>query len=214
MQCLTENNNLNEVGFREIEQSISIQQTLTSPLLKKITNDIHSLRQTGRLISAIIERYAMQLNTHKEVDSRQFTVMALDLIELFANETLEDIILLFKYARNGKYGYRARFDISVVMEWVPQYLEYKAIAREEMIQKQKAERDLNQERIPMSEKSKKMLRQFIQKSQADKALKKDEGFANSPLNSSKTYSKALEKRPSQMSFQQYAKLKKSMNLKN
>jgi hypothetical protein len=60
-------------------------------------------------------------------------------MELMNYETIEDIVLMFKLARQGKIGGKIyRLDsLTIFQEWVPAYLEMKVKLREESHQKEK-----------------------------------------------------------------------------
>lgn len=208
MICLPDKNipGLIEKNFRPIETGITIQTTLNGEIIKKLCTTQEKKRETVKFITRIIERYTQQLNTYKDSTNVQNAMLAMDLIELFENETIEDIILMFKKARQGQYGFRARFDSTVVMEWIPKYLEEKAKAREHKKENEKAQRDLEEIRNPMSDKTKKMLRAFIQRSAAHKAQGKRYKQQAPPIDSIAYFLK-IDARPPQMSIEQWEKLK-------
>jgi len=80
----------------------------------------------------IILRFNRLLNVSKPMDDEQMTVLALDLVEAFKYDTLEDIILLFKMARNLKFGNIYRIDPPTIISWIPIYMEQKAVEREHL----------------------------------------------------------------------------------
>ena len=66
----------------------------------------------------------------------------MDLFEIFGYETIEDVVLMFKYARQGRIGDGKDFKLdsqTVFHKWVPEYLELKSIERENQHNKQKGE---------------------------------------------------------------------------
>lgn len=83
-------------------------------------------------ITYLILRLSNSFNMKQKFTEEQASVLALDLSEIFVYETLEDVVLMFKYARQGKFSKTfERLDSEVVTRiWVPEYLELKAIERE------------------------------------------------------------------------------------
>lgn len=207
MQCLGINgfkDGFEELKIRAIEKDLTPATTLNADCLKIAYKE--DPKTTLNLVSAIINRFAGQMNTYKPMTSAQVITLACDLIELFGNESLEDIILLFKNARQGKYGFRSRFDSSVVMEWIPQYLEQKALAREESKKREEAKRELAMKTIPMNEETKKLVKAFVQRRQADKALGRKKEKTPPPVDST-AYLIGLDAKPHQMTNEQWERIK-------
>ena len=78
-------------------------------------------------------------NVGQKINDDQSVTLAIDLLEVFGHENLEDVVLMFKLARQGRIGGKIfRIDNQVVFsEWVPAYLELKAIERENIWQSRK-----------------------------------------------------------------------------
>lgn len=118
-------------AFAKIESRITLKSCLHADSLRKT----YKSDPTGTIaaVIAIIDQYSRSLNTYKEISQYQLHQMSIDIIDRFKHESLNDVILLFKYAREGRFGFRARFDSSVMVEWIPHYMELKAIEREHVI---------------------------------------------------------------------------------
>ena len=63
--------------------------------------------------------------------------MACDLYEKFITDTIEDIVLMLKKARQGDFGKLYRFDTFEMMNWANAYMEEKAREREKIHYEQK-----------------------------------------------------------------------------
>tara|TARA_R110000822_G_scaffold14427_6_gene50816 strand:+ start:12522 stop:13010 length:489 start_codon:yes stop_codon:yes gene_type:complete len=82
-------------------------------------------------------------NVGQKINDDQSVTLAIDLLEVFGHENLEDVVLMFKLARQGRIGGKIfRIDNQVVFsEWVPAYLELKAIERENIWQSRKSKQN-------------------------------------------------------------------------
>lgn len=123
----------NEIA--NIEQSIQVRDALTkSPLIHKEGDK----RTVVPQIIRIIEFY-LEVTGNKKMESYQVMVLAGDLYERFRNDTLDDIILLFKMIRTGelgKVGYTESFN-EKLMAYVDLYMLHKSEEREKLINLQK-----------------------------------------------------------------------------
>jgi hypothetical protein len=109
--------------------------------LRKLSKGLETSNLVKTLVF-LINRLSDNFNVGKKFTDSQAVILAMDLIEVFAYETLEDVLLMFKYARTGKIGNGKVFKLdsqTVFHDWVPQYLELKATERENIHNKQKGE---------------------------------------------------------------------------
>ncbi len=107
------------------------------------------------------------------------TMLASDLIETFNYDTLEDIILMFKYLRLGKLKnpkgdplkINSRIDSDTLFNSiVPAYLDLKSLEREKQYQNHKYQN----ENIEIAEGSRDKFKELLQKLEQDKKLKTPE----------------------------------------
>ncbi|TDX86203.1 hypothetical protein B0I22_0313 [Epilithonimonas xixisoli] len=75
--------------------------------------------------------------TGKDLEDYQKQVLAGDLYEKFKTDALEDIVLMFKMARQGDFGKVYKCDTFEIMNWSNQYLDIKSATRERLISKRK-----------------------------------------------------------------------------
>jgi hypothetical protein len=79
--------------------------------------------------------------TGKELEGYQIQILAGDLYEKFKTDALEDIVLMFKMARQGDFGKVYKCDTFEIMDWSNQYLEVKSATREKLLKKKQEPRD-------------------------------------------------------------------------
>lgn len=118
---------------KESELSVSHICTTPYPIIKNMGVE---KKDIVKQVYLIVLRFNRLLNVSKPMDDEQMTVLALDLVEAFKYDTLEDVILLFKMARNLKFGNIYRIDPPIILSWLPQYFEMKAEQREKLHKEQ------------------------------------------------------------------------------
>ena len=95
-----------------------------------------------KAISYLLLRLSENFNMKGKFTSEQAAITAIDLFEIFGYESLEDVVLMFKYVRQGRIGDGKDFKLdsqAVFNKWVPQYLDLKAQERENNHNKTKGE---------------------------------------------------------------------------
>lgn len=127
------------------ESDLTVSSAMEGMSLKKLSTSIEKINVI-KAITYFALRLADNFNVGKNLSETQASLLAMDLYELLPYETLEDIVLLFKYARQGKIGDGKDFKLdsqNVLTKWVPQYLELKAVERENQHNKFKGENNIN-----------------------------------------------------------------------
>lgn len=123
----TDSNTFNNT-LAKAEQTLTIRQSIeTAPLIAKQGEKKDVIKEIIRVIEFFLTV------TGKEMETFQIIVMSGDLYEKFKNDTLEDIILMFKMARMGDFGKVYKFDTFIVMDWANAYLERKSEEREKLL---------------------------------------------------------------------------------
>lgn len=124
----TDKKAFNEIA--RIEQSLTVKDSLKSGEL------IASQGSKMDVIVEIIKIIEFYLEvTGKKLEHYQTRVLAGDLYDKFRNDTLEDLILLFKMIRTGDLGkppYTDNFH-EKIMSYVPLFFDFKSIERERLI---------------------------------------------------------------------------------
>lgn len=129
----------------QLETSITVADTLQAMPMREAfkNNDKIAFAVTKVLVTRFINAFAFA----NKLNDAQIEVLTIDILEKFTYESLQDLVLFLKQARTGAFGVPKRgIDGSTILsEWLPKYLEQKAIAREEAYQKKKQAQ--NQERL-------------------------------------------------------------------
>jgi len=78
-----------------------------------------------------------------EASANQKSLWAIDLISKYYHDTIEDIAICFRRARQGDFGntFKTRFNLGVFSEWMEKILEDKAAEREKRYNNWKHEQD-------------------------------------------------------------------------
>lgn len=137
--CLASNDVAELITF---EGELTIPKAMEGVRLNKLSTIIDK-KNVIKAIAYLTARLSENFNVGKKFTVDQSTIMALDLFEVFGYETLEDVVLMFKYARQGKIGDGKDFKLdsqTVFHKWIPAYLELKALERENQHNKQKGEK--------------------------------------------------------------------------
>ena len=130
IKCLAEDDTYELLN---IESHLTIAEAMDSVSLKKLAGAIET-KNVIKSISFLVMRLSEQFNMKGKFTPNQAGIMAMDLFEMFGYETLEDVVLIFKYARQGRIGDGKDFKLdsqTVFHKWVPEYLELKSIERED-----------------------------------------------------------------------------------
>lgn len=85
------------------------------------------------VVQTLVTRFLESFAFSTKLSQSQIEVLTVDTLDNFAYESLEDVILFFKMARSGKFGSAKKgIDSNLIFgEWFPQYMEQKAILREQ-----------------------------------------------------------------------------------
>src|ERR1700754_3282967 len=118
IECLASNNTPDLISF---EGDLTLSTAMDGVRLSKLANIIEK-KNVVKAITYLTVRLAENFNVGKKFTVDQASVMAIDLFEVFGYETLEDVLLMFRYARQGKIGDGKDFKLdsqTVFHKWVP-----------------------------------------------------------------------------------------------
>lgn len=114
------------------ESRLDLDKALDSVILRKLERIIGT-PNIVKAITFITLRYTEASNVGKKFTPNQAALFAVDLLDIFQYETLEDVLLMFNWVRQGKIGDGKDFKLdsqTVFNKWVPQYLELKSYRRD------------------------------------------------------------------------------------
>lgn len=141
IKCLASNNTFELITF---ESGLTLTSAMEGVSLKKLSSTIEKANVL-KAITYLAMRLADNFNVGKNLTDDQAALLAMDMFELLPYETLEDVVLIFKYARQGRIGDGKDFKLdsqNVLTKWVPQYLELKAVERENQHNKFKGDNNI------------------------------------------------------------------------
>lgn len=133
-----------EVKLAIYEKKMTIEKAMEGTSLRLLSKTIDEKNLVKTLVY-FINRFSANFNVGKKFTPTQAITMALDLTEIFAYETIEDVMLMLKMARTGQIGDGKDFKLdsqTVFHKWIPEYLELKALKRENLHNRQKVELNL------------------------------------------------------------------------
>lgn len=117
------------------EQDLQPADTvLKYPHISRLGEKKHVVAQIIRIVEFFLEV------TGKRLEHYQLIVLSGDLYDKFRNDSLEDIMLMLKMARQGDFGKVYNLDTFTIMDWIPQYFLHKSEEREKLIEQQKRKR--------------------------------------------------------------------------
>lgn len=128
--------NNNDKDLIRIESELTIEKSMNGTLIKTLSNVDKS--GTSKLLVYLISRMNDSFSMNNRLNDNQILMLSVDLLEVFGYETIEDVVMIFKLARQGKLGGKLyRLDSQTIFqEWVPAYLDMKAEKRESIHKKQ------------------------------------------------------------------------------
>lgn len=187
MQCLASED---AFAMVEVERGLSLQKCLDAPLLINQKSHASDLIKS---IFLIIKRFNNLVNVGKKMNEDQMITLASDLYERFSCETLEDVMLFFKMARNGDFGDFYRLDSVVVLGWIPKYMDQKAEVFEKEIINQKNQRQRQEEEVgkEMSEENRTKLEELTKKLKVKTTINNGEANKANPLFNYQAYLEQL-----------------------
>jgi hypothetical protein len=140
IKCLAENDAYELI---EMEGETSLSMAMEGASIRSLSK-ILTKKDIVKSISFFIGRFNQNFNASGKFTDIQLATVSMDLYDIFQYESLEDVMLMFKYARQGKIGDGKDFKLdsqTVFHKWVPQYLELKSIERENQHRKNMGEKN-------------------------------------------------------------------------
>lgn len=115
-----------------IEMSLTLSESDNKAKMRSVFKG--ETAQIGfSVVKVLVNRFLESFAFSTKLNDSQVEILTVDTLENFAYESLEDIILFFKMARSGKFGSAKKgIDSNLIFgEWFPQFMEQKAILREQ-----------------------------------------------------------------------------------
>ncbi len=115
-----------------MEMGLSIKSTFSNPNIRTVFKG--EAGQIGySVVKVLVDRFIASFGFSTQLSPVQIETLTVDTLDRFSYESLEDVIVFFKMARNGQLGTTKRgVDSNLIYgEWFPKYLEMKADIREQ-----------------------------------------------------------------------------------
>lgn len=125
-------------GLSVLEMSLSMKETIESPNIKSVFKGENATYAYG-VARILVGRFMDSFGFSTKLSDSQIDTITVDTLENFSYDTLEDMIIFFKMARQGKLGAISRgVDSNLIFSTLfPVYLDKKAEIREQFYQKEK-----------------------------------------------------------------------------
>jgi hypothetical protein len=164
MQCLASQN---EVALLIIEKNLTITKAIDGTKLSSLQKAVGEIN-VAKVITYFLIRFSEGFNVGKNITSTQASMIAIDIMEKYPYETIEDILLMLKQVRQGMIGDGKDYKVDGQNilgkdKWMDQYLD-KKYAEVEILNKKQSEQYSKQNENNAVE-------QFYAKQRAQKAEK-------------------------------------------
>lgn len=121
-----------------LEMSLSIKNVFDSSNIKSIFKGDNAMVAYG-VMNVLVKRFLESFGFSTKLNDPQIEIITIDALEHFSYESMEDAIVFFKMARQGKFGTTNRgVDSNLIFgTWLPIYLEQKSEMRERIYASEK-----------------------------------------------------------------------------
>lgn len=129
----------NPKGFSVVESDTNFKVCLNERNLGSVFKGEHK-KIAFATIEFLVLRFVDSFGFATQVSESRIETLITDFYDNFKSESLSDIVLFLKMARNGYFGATHRgLDSNLIFgDWFPKYLEQKAIERENIYIKEKS----------------------------------------------------------------------------
>lgn len=130
-----------EISMMNVEMGVSFSKNIESPALMSVFKGEDEFQIGISTIKILVDRFADSFGFSTKLSPTQTETLCIDTFENFRGESLGDIILFFKMARNGSFGTTHKgIDSNLVFgDWFPKYMMLKAEEREKAHKKKISE---------------------------------------------------------------------------
>jgi len=122
-----------------MEMNTTLTTNIQSPTIMSVFKE-EDLHIGFTVTKILVDRFADSFGFSTKMNANQLDMLCTDSFDNFRGESLGDIILFFKMARNGSFGSTHRgIDSNLIFgDWFPKYMMLKAEEREKIYQKEKS----------------------------------------------------------------------------
>lgn len=166
MQCLVEQD---QVKLLILEKNMTITKAIDGTKIKSLERALGEINMV-KVVTYLLMRFSESFNVGKNITNAQAPLIAIDIIEKYPYETIEDVVLLLKQVRQGIIGDGKDYKLdgqNILNKWFPEYLEKKYIEFERI---KKHENSISEKEINIQANA---VQQFYDKRKQEK-IKKEE----------------------------------------
>jgi len=131
MQCLVSQD---QVKLLILEKNMNLQKAIDGTRINKLEKTLGEINMV-KVVTYLLMRFSESFNVGKNITNTQAPLIAIDIIEKYPYETIEDLVLLLKQVRQGIIGDGKDYKLdgqNILNKWFPEYLEKKYIEFERM----------------------------------------------------------------------------------
>lgn len=124
MKCLASQN---QVELLILEKNLNLQKAIDGTKIQKLEKLLGEVN-IAKVITYLLMRFSDSFNVGKNLTSSQAPMIAVDIMEKYPYETIEDVVLMLKQVRQGSIGDGKDFKLdgqNVLAKWFPEYLDKK-----------------------------------------------------------------------------------------
>ena len=100
MQCLASQN---QVELLVLEKNLNLVKAIEGTRIQKLENCLGEVNMV-KVITYLLMRFSDGFNVGKNLTETQTPMIAIDIIEKYTFEIIEDVVLMFKQVRQGTIG--------------------------------------------------------------------------------------------------------------
>lgn len=126
MQCLVSQD---QVKLLILEKNMNLQKAIDGTKINKLEKTLGEINMV-KVVTYLLMRFSESFNVGKNITNTQAPLIAIDIIEKYPYETIEDLVLLLKQVRQGIIGDGKDYKLdgqNILNKWFPEYLEKKYI---------------------------------------------------------------------------------------
>lgn len=131
MQCLVSQD---QVELLILEKNMNLQKAIDGTKIKNLEKSLGEINMV-KVVTYLLLRFSESFNVGKNISNTQAPMIAIDIIEKYPYETIEDIVLLLKQVRQGSIGDGKDYKLdgqNILNKWIPEYLDKKYTEFERM----------------------------------------------------------------------------------
>lgn len=124
MQCLVSQD---QVKLLILEKNMNLQKAIDGTKIKSLEKTLGEINMI-KVVTYLLMRFSESFNVGKNITNSQAPLIAVDIIEKYPYETIEDVVLLLKQVRQGIIGDGKDYKLdgqNILNKWFPEYLENK-----------------------------------------------------------------------------------------